>query len=495
MGIAIASGLPPAAGLITGIVGGLLVGALGGAPLQVSGPAAGLTVLVWEIVQAHGASGLALVVLLAGLMQVAAGLLRTGRYFQAVPPAVIAGMLAGIGVLIFASQAHVMFGETPAGSGLRNLAALPRSAVGTLTDASKLHSGLIGAVVVALMAAWPAVTARLPKLKLFPAALVAVLSGTVIANLAGLQISYVSLPDSLTDALRLPTWAGLRGLLDTAIIGSALAVAIIASAETLLCASAVDRMHGGPRTAHDRELLAQGLGNTVCGLLGALPMTGVIVRSAANIEAGAKTRASAILHGAWLLALVGLAPFVLRLIPVPALAGLLVFTGYKLLRQDVRSLAKAGRFEVAIFAVTVVGIVTTDLLKGVVAGLALALGRLLWTVTHVRIRVQSEGARTTLFLSGSATFLRLPELMSALNAISPTQEVHVDLDGLSYIDHAALEAIAAWEKQHTSRGGRLSINWSELHHRAATPRPKERSIRVNVPDSTATLRGEVTPHA
>src|SRR4030095_175336 len=175
------------------------------------------------------------------------------------------------------------------------------------------------------------------------------------------------------------------------VFGSALAVAIIASAETLLSATAVDRMHNGPRTQYNRELFAHGMVNSIGGALGVLPMTGVIVRSSANVEAGAKTRLSAMLHGLWILGLIAAAPFVLRLIPVSSLAALLVFTGYKLVKQDVKELRKAGPAEVFIFFATIAGIVALDLLKGVVIGLVLAVLKIVWIFTHLRVNVTEEG--------------------------------------------------------------------------------------------------------
>lgn len=482
LGVAIASGLPPAAGIVTGIIGGIVVGLIGGAPLQVSGPAAGLTVLVWDIVQNHGISMIGPILLVAGLIQLVAGVLRAGRYFQAVPPAVIAGMLAGIGVLILVGQAHVMLGGAPVGNAVQNIAALPSALLGAISGGVPLQAGLVGGVVIAVMALWPQVAKRVKQLRLVPGALVAVVLGTVVSALAGFEIPHISLPDRLTDAMLLPTAESMGRMLDPTFLGAALALAIIASAETLLCATAVDRMHEGDRTRYDLELSAQGIGNTLCGFLGVLPMTGVIVRSSANVEAGAKSRWSAVFHGVWLLALVSLAPQLLRLIPVAALAGLLVFTGYKLAKQDLAPLRKAGRFEVAIFFSTVGAIVLTDLLKGVIFGLVLALLKIVVTFTSFRVRVTDHGAaRTDVDLFGAATFLKLPELNASLAAIPAGREVHLHLDGLDYLDHAALETISAWEKQHVKRGGIISLDWEALQHRTRRPSAEARALESTRP--------------
>ena len=398
MGIAIASGAPPAAGLITGIIGGLVVGVIGGAPFQVSGPAAGLAVIVWDLIQTHGLLALGPILLLAGAFQVAAGAGRLGRWFQAVPPSVIYGMLAGIGVLIFASQFHVMVDDKPKSSGLANILSIP-SAVwkGVVPHPDTPHddAALLGALTIVTIVVWNAVLARrFSFAKVLPGPLVGVVVATALAQLIHAPVAYVRLPDSLVAGIRLPTTEGFAKLMDLKLLGAAAALAIVASAETLLCAGATDRMHSGPRTNYDREMLAQGVGNMLCGLLGGLPMTGVIVRSSANVLAGARTRLSAILHGVWLLAAVAAVPFVLRLVPVSVLAAVLVFTGYKLLRQDLRALrVRGGRFELVIFFSTIVGIVALDLLKGVTIGLVLAVGKIVWMFTQLRVRIERSPRR------------------------------------------------------------------------------------------------------
>ncbi|MBX3229226.1 MAG: SulP family inorganic anion transporter [Labilithrix sp.] len=476
LGIAIASGAPPAAGLLTGVIGGLVVGFIGGAPLQVSGPAAGLAVIVWDLVQTHGFAALGPIVVVAGVVQIVAGVARLGRWFQAVPHAVVLGMLCGIGVLIFASQFHVMVDDAPRGGGLANLAGIPGAVwKGVIPHAGLPHddAALIGSLTLVTILGWNAVTARwLPRAKIIPGTLVGILLATVVANVVHAPIAHVDMPDGLVANVQIPTAPTFAVLLDARVLGAALALAFVASTETLLCATATDRMHEGPRTKYDREMLAQGIGNTLAGLVGGLPMTGVIVRSSANIQAGATTRLSAIMHGAWLLAAIAAVPFVLRLVPVSALAALLVYTGAKLVRQDVRTiLARGGRFDVAIFFVTVAMIVSTDLLKGVLTGLVLALGKVLWMLTQLRVRLEhdAEMKRSVLVLEGSATFLRLPALASTLAKIPAGHEVHVYVDAVNHIDHACYEALAAWEKQHVASGGRVHLDWSRIAKLGKTP--------------------------
>lgn len=474
MGVAIASGAPPAAGLITGIVGGLVVGFIAGSPLQVSGPAAGLAVIVWELIREHGLAGLAVIVLLAGLIQATAGLLRLGQWFRAVSPSVIYGMLAGIGVLIFAGQFHVMVDDGPKGSGIRNLLSIPEAIWRGVVpaDGTSHHlAAIIGLTTIGTILLWGRFAPK--RLKVVPAPLVAVIVASAVAAILALPIRYVSVPSNLLDAVNLPSFASLTAALSLPLFGAAAALAAVASAETLLCATAVDAKHNGPRTDYDRELLAQGIGNMICGVLGALPMTGVIVRSSANVEAGAKTRLSAILHGLWILAFVVMLPNVLGLIPVASLAAVLVFTGYKLMNPAaVRTLAKQGRAEVAIYAATVAGIVAIDLLTGVLIGLALSVAKLVYTFTHLECSVAPEPAEgTVVSLVGAATFVRLPALAKTLATVPPAGPVRLCAQRLAYIDHACLELLGSWTKQREAAGGTVTFEWDRLEALSRQRRP------------------------
>ena len=464
MGIAIASGVPPALGLITGIVGGLVVGFLAGCPLQVSGPAAGLAVFTYQLVQEHGLPMLGWIVLLAGLIQLVAGLLKAGQLFRAISPAVIQGMLAGIGVLIFAGQFHVMVDDKPRANGLANLLSIPEAIYKGIfpLDGSTHHlAALVGLCTIASLIAWSIWAPT--RLKSIPGALVAVLVGSAVAAIGGLDIRYVDVPANLSSAANWPDWNNWRVLFRPAILVDALAVAFVASAETLLCAAAVDQMNTGCRTNYDRELAAQGFGNMLCGMFGALPMTGVIVRSAANIGAGAETRRSAIMHGGWLLLLVVAFPQVLRLVPTASLAAILVFTGYKLLNiKEMRKLAGYGRPVVAVYAITLVTIVAADMLTGILVGLGLSIAKLVYLLTHVGVRMERRDGRVDLHLTGAATFMRLPVIGDTLDQIPLDVEAHVHIGRLDYIDHACMELLAGWERQRLAKGGHVAVEWSEL---------------------------------
>lgn len=478
MGISIASGMPPTAGIITGIIGGIVVGFLAGSPLQVSGPAAGLSVLVLQFVQEQGAEMLGVVVLLAGLLQLAAGVFKLGQWFRAVSPAVIYGMLAGIGILILASQFHVMLDYKPIGTGIQNLLGIPGSIINAI-EARDEHmiAGLIGMLTIAAIILWGWATPK--HWRIIPAPLVGVLVGMLAAAILKLdQIHYIQVPNNIWSTTVFPTPDRLMRLLEPSILISAISIAFIASAETLLCATAVDQMHRGPRTKYDRELAAQGVGNTICGLLGVLPMTGVIVRSSANVHAGAVTRASAIMHGVWLLLFASLLPFTLLYVPVSVLAAVLVYTGYKLAYPKiVPSLLKFGKSEVFIYAVTIVVIVASNLLTGVLVGLGLSILKLLYVFSHLVVRKEenAEQNRTDLYLSGAATLIRLPLLAAELERLKPSSHVHVHINELDYMDHACIDLLTNWDRQHATTGGSLTIEWDELsrkYHQRRAPKLK-----------------------
>jgi MFS superfamily sulfate permease-like transporter len=467
MGISIASGVPPALGLITGIIGGIVVGSIAGAPLQVSGPAAGLTVLVVEIVRDHGIGALGPIVLLAGILQFIAGRMKLGGLFRAMSPSVIYGMLAGIGVLILASQFHVMLDDKPKSSGIGNLLSIPSAIVhGIFPIDGSPHelAAVLGLLTIIILVGWEKL--KRGRAKLIPGALVGILVASGVAALWQLPVQYVTVPENLLEAVSLPDSGTLSLFLNPAILLSAIALAFIASAETLLSASAVDRMQTLHRTDYDRELSAQGVGNLLCGFVGALPMTGVIVRSSANVLAGAQTRLSTVLHGIYLLAIVSLLPEVLRKIPTSALGAILVYTGFKLVDvKAIRRLREYGYFPVVIYAATLVTIVATDLLTGVLTGIALSVVKLVYQMTHIEVETRTEGRTVFIQLVGAATFVRLPKLAAALESVPAGSEVHLDIHRLAHIDHACLDLINSWRQQLESQGGRVIVEWDDVRSR------------------------------
>lgn len=462
LGIALASGVPAEAGIISGVVGGILVGLIGGAPLQVSGPAAGLAVVIFEIVREHGFAALGPIVLLAGAIQIVAGLLGLGAWFRAISPAVVHGMLAGIGVLIVVVQLHVLIDAAPLPNALQSLLAIPGAfgdvvSLSTPTGAAALGVGL---TTIATMLLWEKF--RPARLKVLPGALVGVVAGAATAFALSLPIKRVEVPENVFEGvMNLPGLFEIGQLASPSVLVAALVVAIIASAETMLSVAAVDKMHDGPRARYNRELSAQGVGNAVCGLFGALPMTGVIVRSSANVQAGARTRWSAILHGLWLLAFVAALPATLELVPTAALAGILIVTGWRLIQlEHARGLfQRHGALPAAVWAATLILVVAVDLLTGVLVGLALALVEV---VPHLKRRYllvrqsEAQDGSVALRLAGSATFLQLPALERELASVPPDAAVRIETRHLNYIDHTTRDMIAEWASRRS--GGVVEVD-------------------------------------
>ncbi len=523
IGIAVAVGVSPARALLTGIIGGLVVGFFAGSPLQVSGPAAGLFVIVADLLAkgresflakagagdgvgegeaiAYSLMVLGTSVFLAGILQIVAGRLRLGQWFRAVSPAVIKGMLAGIGVLILLSQFHVMLDHSAswhgekAHGGLQYLATIPEAILKCFsTDTSANHhlAALTGLITIACIVVWPMIAPK--QLKLMPAALVGITVATIFAAVAGLEIKMLDVSANMFEETTLPTsstWFLL--LFDPIVITGAIVIALVASAETLLCATAVDQLHTGERTNYDKELTAQGVGNVLCGLIGALPMTGVIVRSSANVNSGGKTRLSSILHGGWLLLFVAALPFVLAYIPRAALGALLVHIGIKLVNiKQIKQLWNTSKSEVAIYAVTLGVIVCEDLLVGVVVGIMLSAAKLLHHFSHLEMDLQTENEVSNLRMHGAATFLRLPSLAQQLDKVPGSTELHVDFQHLRYIDHACLDLLMNWAKQHEQTGGKLILDWESLHGRFAADPSMEAKVEM-AKTAPAQMPGTQTP--
>lgn len=450
VGVAVASGAPAELGLVTGIVGGVVTGLLPGSSLQVSGPAAGLTVLVYEAVTEFGLPVLGVLVLATGLLQLLMGALKLGRWFRAISVSVVEGMLAGIGLVIIAGQLYAAAGTKAPTSGIDKIAGLPGAVVTAMGSTTAIASVATGAATIAVMVAWK----RLPgRVQAVPGALAAVALATLATLLFDLPVSTVEV-HGLIDAIQPPGADAFAELASPAVIGTVLAFTLIASAESLFSAAAVDRLHDGPRTRYDKELMAQGAGNAVCGVLGALPMTAVIVRSSANVQAGARTKASRVLHGVWLLLFAALLPSALALIPLPALAGILVHAGWKLIpfRQLV-TMWRDHRGEALILVVTALAIVGVNMFEGVLIGLALSVAKTAWEASHLKLEVMDKGAGPIqAHLSGNATFLRLPKILDSLESLPQDRPIELNLSGLHHLDHACRTALESWAERHSASG-------------------------------------------
>ncbi|SDN64042.1 SulP family inorganic anion transporter [Allokutzneria albata] len=463
LGIAAASGAPMISGLTAAVVGGIVAGSLSGVPFLVSGPAVGLTVILAGVISEYGWAATAFITIAAGAVQLVLGVTRMGRAALSLSPAVVHGMLAGMGAVIALSQIHVVFGGQPQSSALANLRDLPGQIVGHHDAAFG-----IGIVTFAVLLVWP----RISRVSLVPAPLVAVAVATAVSIGFGLTVPRVSLPDNPLSGMGLPALpvGDLGGIL-VAIV----TVAAVASVETLLSAVAVDKLHSGPRANLDKELAAQGAANMASGALGGLPIAGVIVRSSTNIAAGARTRASSVLHGVWIALFVLFLGSTLELIPMAALASVLVLTGIRLVSlAHMRELWRHREFPV--YVVTFAGVVFLDLVKGVLLGIAVALLLALWRLTRATVEVVEESAEEwRVVVRGSLIFLGVANLINELRRVPEGKHVVLELH-VDFMDHAGYEAIDDWRSGYERALGTVRID--EVHdtwyQRARLGKPEQR---------------------
>lgn len=296
---------------------------------------------------------------------------------------------------------------------------------------------------------------------MLPGALLGVLFGAGLAAAFGLPIRFVVLPENLLELIQLPTLATVYHF-NARVAMDAVGLAFVASAGTLLCATAVSNMHTGPRPHYDLELVAQGVASTLCGVVGTLTMTGVISRSTANVQAAASTRYSAILHAVWVGLVVVLVPDLLAVVPMSSLAAVLVHIGFKLINvKEVRKLFRYGRVVSAIFVVTVVGVVAIELPTGILIGLAVSAALLLYRMSHVEFHLQEVGDQHELHLMGSATVPAIPRLAEVVENVPSGKELHIFFDDLTFIDHSCLDRIASFKSSYESDGGRVIIEWNQ----------------------------------
>lgn len=477
LGIALASGAPLAAGLITGAVGGLVVSRLSGSQLMVSGPAAGLTAIVLAALTELGSYQTFLVaVVLAGAIQVALGFIRAGIIGYFFPSSVIRGMLVGIGLILVIKQLPYALGlghganETPeagtggAGGPLGEI----MGHVGNIAPAA----AIISVVALVLLSIWPTVMPARVR-RVFPGPLAAVVVGVLGAWLLGTfsgalalpREAMVSLPvpqtiSDLATYFSFPNWAALS---NPAVYKVAITVAIVASLESLLSLEATDRLDPQKRTSSPhRELLAQGTGNMLAGLVGGLPMTGVIVRSAANVDAGGRTWRSSFIHGVFLVVAVASVPALLNHIPLAALAAVLIYTGFKLAhpKQAIDAWKRGPKYAVPFFA-TVAAILATDLLIGITVGLAIGIFFLLLDSARNAYsfeRQESEDhTRIRLTLAEEVTFLNKAQISTALQGLPEGATVTIDATRSKHLDDDVVELLHDYRETAQNRGVHLVL--------------------------------------
>ncbi len=463
LGIALASGAPLYAGLLSGIIGGLIVSFISGSELGVSGPAAGLTTLVAAtIVSAGDYRVFLLSVLIAGAFQLLLGLLKLGTIASFFPSAVIKGMLAAIGIILVSKQIPIALGYDKPDfwtSGFLHLFSSTQF-LGNLAQ-FKLNV-TAGAVIISVISLVLLIVFQLPKIKKkvsLPPALIVVVIG-VLVNWAFAQFAMehrlkstqlVNISSNLLSGIVFPDFSKL--FQSTEIWKNGLTIGILASLETLLCVEAIDKLDLRNRiTPVNRELIAQGIGNICCGLLGAIPMTAVIVRGAANIDAGGRTKLSAFTHGLLLLLSVMLIPFLLNLIPYAALSAILLITGYNLTRPKLfRNMWSLGWKQFAPFMITILVILATDLLIGVIIGLLISIYFIIQNNFKTEYRIVKTRKHITdvyhISLNSNVTFLNKVKLRNALDQIPEYSILTIDGSNTHFIDYDILEMISAFHNK------------------------------------------------
>ncbi|MDZ7933387.1 MAG: SulP family inorganic anion transporter [Emticicia sp.] len=466
LGIALASGAPLFAGIIAGIVGGILVGAVSGSPLGVSGPAAGLAVIVLTSISTLGGSWPAFLtaVVLAGIFQLILGFAKAGFIAYFFPSSVIKGMLTGIGLLIITKQIPHAVGWDKDAFG--NTAFAQADGENTFSEIFRAFNfitpdaAIIGGISLLILILWDTVLSKKHKVfSIINGPLVVVAFGILMFNLyqSGVlgfklnpkQVVAVPVPNSISDFFGQFTFPDFSVLTNFEVWKIAIVLAIVASLETLLCVEATDKMDPDKRiTPTNRELIAQGLGNVVSGLIGGLPVTQVIVRSSANISFGGKTKLSAILHGVFLLLSAITIASILNMIPLASLAAILLMVGYKLAKPGLfKDMYKLGWEQFIPFVATVIGILFTDLLMGITIGILFGI---FYTLRHsyrnshhMEEVVSTEDGRELhyLVLAEEVSFFNKASIIEELDKIPADSKVVIDCTKSKSIAHDVLEII------------------------------------------------------
>ncbi len=495
LGIALASGAPPLSGIIAGIIGGIVVGFLSTSNISVTGPAAGLTAIILASVTELGAFDLFLCAgIIAGATQLILGFLKAGSISNYIPTAVIEGMLAGIGIIIILTQLPHALGFDKDYEGKQTLFDNGFNLVPYVNEiASAIHPGaiLIFAISIAILIVWDKIPA-LKKIKMLPAALVAVVTGIVINQLftsSGSSLAVntdhlvkLPVPKSAEDFKALITFPNFSGFAMPAVWVTGITIAIVASIETLLCIEASDRMDYKKRiTDTNQELRAQGIGNLISSFIGGLPMTSVVVRSSANANAGATTKLSAIIHGVLLLVCVLSIPAILNMIPLATLAAVLILVGYKLAKPaTIKHFWDKGKYQFIPFMATMLAVVFTDLLKGVALGLVISiifilLGNMKRAYYLSREELEDADA-ITIELAEEVSFLNKAAIKKTLKNIQPGSQVTINGKRTSYIATDVLDLIQEFANI-TAKENNIAVNL--VGFRTNYDKSKESHVIVN----------------
>lgn len=489
LGIALASGAPLSSGLIAGMIGGVVVGSLSGSHVSVSGPAAGLTVIVAAAIADLGSfDAFTLSVMFAGIIQMIFSFLNGGSIGNYFPASVIKGMLAAIGIILILKQIPHLVGYDVIFMGDERFTQIDGE--NTFSEIfiafNRFHVGaaLIGFISILLMLLWDKLAKKSQFFAFVPGALAAVVFGIILntifisfsPSLAVLDKHLVVLPykggiNEFISVFKMPDWSYIT---NAKIYTTAMVLALVASIETLLSVEAADKLDPQGRIApKNRELFAQGAGNTLAGLVGALPVTAVIVRTSANVSAGARTKLSAILHGIWLVGCVVAIPHILNLIPLSTLSAMLILVGYKLARPElIKSMYKKGMNQFIPFAVTILAILFTDLLIGIMIGMAVGFVFVFRSNMRKSIVMVNDGSQYLIKFHKDVSFLQKSLLIKIFSQIPEGSSVVIDGSKSVYVDEDINDLIEDFMRRAEACGTKVELRKSTI---ALSPLFKEES--------------------
>ncbi len=489
LGIALASGAPLFSGIIAGVVGGIVIGSVSGSSLGVSGPAAGLTIIVLGAIQSTGSyPSFLMAVVLAGVFQILLSIVGAGRIAFYFPSSVIKGMLAAIGIIIVLKQLPHAFGydKDPEGD-LEFIQPDGQNTFSELFNVSKYINEsalLIGLVCLGVLILWERpFFKKIKGLSAIPASLVCVCLGIGLNQILPAEIRLggehlVNLPisqsfDEFKSFFTSPNWSAIN---NPVVWQTAVVLAVVASLETLLCVEATDKLDPEKNiTPTNRELLAQGIGNIVSGLIGGLPVTQVVVRSSANINAGGSTKYSTIFHGLLLLVCVAFLPTLLNKIPLAALAAVLITVGYKLAKPSLfKEMFEEGQNQFIPFFVTVLAIVFTDLLKGIALGLVIGLIYVVYTNFRSSISVLREGKSMIIKLNKDVFFYNRADLIKVLADVESGETVYIDGSSADFIDYDIYMTIQDFEQN--AKNNNIKVEQNGISRRKINYRKKNAII-------------------
>jgi MFS superfamily sulfate permease-like transporter len=506
LGIAIGSGFPPSAGIITAVVGGLLVSRLNGSYIVINGPAGGLIVVMLAAVESlsdgdmlSGYRYTLAAVMITGVMQVLMGRYKLGSLSAFFPTPVVHGMLAAMGISIMARQIHVMLGATlEPGNLFSSIAQIPNSLLNATPEIAS-----IGLTSFAILLFWPLL--KQSKLGKVPAALIVLLLGMAMAQFFGIQHDHyhfwqadlhehlisppflVEIPTDLSEYFFLPDFSKIMTF---EFWVATITICMVASLESLLSATAAEKIDPYKRSTDlDRDLSAVGLGNTLSGLLGGLPMIAEFVRSSANVEAGAKTGWANFFHALILLLFIALFPHFIHNIPHASLAALLVFVGYRRATPKIfRDVLAIGKDQLFLFVITILAVLATNLLVGVFFGvfakLMLHLSRGVWlnNLFKIHFTIKERGDRVTVKIIGSALFSNFLPLKKAVDTIPPGKKIIFDFSNGYLIDHSILIYIDEFSRHYTRHGG----SCRKVGHALETYSDHDLAVRLMTADDRKT---------